>query len=195
MRSPGRVGYLHVAGALGEEEEYYEDDFDDDFEEEEEEEEEDLYGEGGETEVGLPNSALVVGAQSVGGQSVGGQRMGAQRPVSGKCSDALDFKRLQQGLEDEDIVEEAAGLEIAEKDVDAEEFVRDEIAEETDGDDVYAEAFEAAAISAQVWCAFGVYSLEKVVVGSGGGWCVCMCECVYVCGRFLHVAYTCETYP
>ena len=168
MRSPGRVDQLNVAGALGEEEEYYEDDFDDDFEEQEEqEEEEDLYGDGGNPVVGVP-------ALGVGAQSAGEQRVGEQWPVSGKCSDALDFKRRQQGLEHEDIVEEAAGLENVEKDVDEEAFVRHEIAEETDGDDGDAETFEAAAISAQVWCAFRVYSLEKVVMGSEGGewWCM-----------------------
>jgi len=174
VRSPGRVDQLNVAGALGEEEEYYEDDFDDDFEEQEEqEEEEDLYGDGGNPVVGVP-------ALGVGAQSAGEQRVGEQRPVSArcsdafKCSDALDFKRRQQGLEHEDIVEEAAGLENVEKDVDEEAFVRHEIAEETDGDDGDAETFEAAAISAQVWCAFRVYSLEKVVMGSEGGewWCM-----------------------
>jgi hypothetical protein len=180
------VGQLNVAEALGEEEECYEDDFDDDFEEEEEEEEEeDLYGEGGNPVVVVPNSAL-----SVGAQSAGGQRVGEQRPVSAKCSDALDFKRRQQGLEHEDIVEEAAGLEYVEKDVDEEAFVRHEIAEETDGDNGDAETFEAAAISAQVWCAFRVYSLEKVVMGSEGGewWCMCECVCVrvaYACGLYM----------
>ena len=177
IRSPGRASLLGVGGVLGEEEEYYEDDFDDDFEEEQDEDagdedEDDLYADGQVTVDGVRDSGLGVAAQSRVGQGAGAPRVGAQRPVSAKCSDALDFQRRQQGLEDEDIVEEAVGLESGEKDVDDDGFIRDEIAEEgeEDGDDD--QAFEAAARSAQVLCVYvraRARAREEYACGLGEG--------------------------
>lgn len=131
-------------------EEEYEDDFDDDFEEEDDRDNEDLYGEGVKGSVGSTEQLRSI---STCPPAAGGQRVPATRPLSAKCSDALDFQRRQQGLEEEDIVEEAPELEDVgdEKDVDDDGFVKDEIAEESDGDgNDGASSFETAAQTAQV---------------------------------------------
>ena len=155
VRSPGkgpRSPHRRSAagGGLGgteeEAEDEYEDDFDEDFEDEDDADG-DLYDEGDE-------AAAAAGAAVSGQDSAVAARCSGEvstRPLSAKCSDALDFQRRQQGIEEEeDIVEEAQDGEGAEEvdglggdgafdDDDA------DIAEEEDGE----ESFESAAISAQ----------------------------------------------